>query len=288
MQNTIQAAVNALFLYPIKSCGGIRVDRIDFNAIGQIAGDREWAVVNRDNEMIWQGSHPRLALVTPKLERETLTLSAPNIGRVNVVEFSSGKLCEIKFWNESTKQHDSYQGYDQGDAAAEFFSIVVDAPVRLARLGTKAVQRQPNNPVHIVSLSSMAALSDALVFNAQSAVGIERFRPNIVIADHDEPLVPFIEECFIELHWHHEEETNILADLTPCVRCIVPNVDPESGAISEEPLTTIAQLSAQRHPGSPIYFGIYSTSIKRGTQSLRQSSTQTLTTQTVLTATLKL
>ncbi len=43
----------------------------------------------------------------------------------------------------------------------------------------------------------------------------------------------------------------------PCIRCIVPNVDPHTAMTGDQPLATVTRLSADRHPGKPVYFGIY-------------------------------
>jgi uncharacterized protein YcbX len=43
----------------------------------------------------------------------------------------------------------------------------------------------------------------------------------------------------------------------PCERCVVPNVDPDTGQAQAGIDTAIAALSAQRWPGQASRFGVY-------------------------------
>ncbi len=48
--------------------------------------------------------------------------------------------------------------------------------------------------------------------------------------------------------------------LTPtgkCVRCVVPDVHPDTALVSPATSQAIAALSAQRYPGEASYFGVY-------------------------------
>jgi uncharacterized protein len=257
MSDATQLIASDLHIYPIKSCAGLRVDQLSFAESGLIAGDREWVVIDADSEVIWQGSHPRLCLVSAVFEADTLALRAPNTEGMKVPLAHADQKRELKIWNEFTQTHERFEGHDEGDAAADFLSAVVDAPVRLVRLDDDARLRQGTNHVHLLSLSSLAELNDALEANSRLRVSAERFRPNIMIAGDPQPLMPFIEESFVDLQWGAGEHAVALADLKPCVRCVVPNVDPASGRVADEPLLTLTKLSAQRHPGKPVYFGIY-------------------------------
>ena len=257
MQSTVEFSVSSLFLYPIKSCAGVRVDQLHFNAAGAVAGDRDWVVVNAASEVVWQGSHPRLALVSPEFRDDRLVLSAAAFGQIEVDRASADTRCDVKIWSEANGRHNVFPGYDAGDAAATFLSTVVAARVRLVRLAPAALARQGVSHAHVISLSSLAEVNAALTSCGQQAAEVERFRPNIVLTDHAEPLPPFIEEHVVDLNWGSGEQTGRLSVLAPCIRCVVPNVDPQTGLVAEEPLATVTRLSAQRHPGKPVYFGIY-------------------------------
>src|SRR5215218_8306476 len=42
----LRVRAESLFIYPIKSCAGVRVPSIQFDALGAIEGDRQWAVAD--------------------------------------------------------------------------------------------------------------------------------------------------------------------------------------------------------------------------------------------------
>jgi uncharacterized protein len=257
MQNTIQLVIQSLYEYPVKSCAGVRVDRLSFDGNGWIAGDREWAIVDAKSELVWQGSHPRLALVLPEFDNGALWLSNAGGERAEVVQGSSGALCEIKIWNPATGQHDVFSAHDGGDAAARLLSSVVGSSLRIVHLGVDAQQRQEVKQLHVLSMSSIAELNEALLRHAHYTASVERFRPNIVITGHHEPLLAFIEEQFTQIRWTRGDQSTSLHAFEPCVRCIVPNIDPATGVPTDGTLETLALLSAQRHPGKPVYFGVY-------------------------------
>jgi hypothetical protein len=83
-----------------------------------------------------------------------------------------------------------------------------------------------------------------------------RFRPNIVLAlpaDGNE----FVEESLEALAWQGTDAGETRLDVTaPCIRCVVPNVDPTSGRVDPSLLDTLAGLSLQRRPGGTV-FGVY-------------------------------
>ena len=58
--------VKALFIYPIKSCAGLAVAQLDFDAIGPCL-DRRWMVVDPGGHMLTQRVAPRLARIRPRL-----------------------------------------------------------------------------------------------------------------------------------------------------------------------------------------------------------------------------
>jgi uncharacterized protein len=256
MRDHVQAIVDSLYIYPIKSCAGVRVSHLHFTVNGLIEGDREWVVVNSDSEVVWQGSHPQLALVKPNMSLGAFYLTAPGRKRVEVPQLPLGVTCEVRIWNDMTKMNEVYEGIDAGDLASTFLQDVTGSDLRLVRLSANALERDSVNRVHVVSTSSLAELNSALSSRGLRSVDTTRFRPNIVVSNVE---TPFLEEAFTELRWTDGDRDGILATVGPCIRCVVPNVDPTSGTVCDEPLQTVAALSAERHPGNPTYFGIYAT-----------------------------
>ncbi|KAJ7365551.1 Mitochondrial amidoxime reducing component 2 [Desmophyllum pertusum] len=69
--------VSGLFLYPVKSCKGIRVDDVKCFKEG-MEFDRHWILIDENDVFVTQRQDPKLALVVPHFEDgKYLCLEAP-------------------------------------------------------------------------------------------------------------------------------------------------------------------------------------------------------------------
>jgi len=77
--------VCALFIYPVKSCRGIALERAEVQARG-LRHDRRWMIVDAEGMMVTQRTEPRLAQVEVVVdpEREALLLNAPGPGALRL------------------------------------------------------------------------------------------------------------------------------------------------------------------------------------------------------------
>jgi hypothetical protein len=199
----------------------------------------------------WLGSHPRLALVQPAFAGAGLVLGAPETDSIATPAHLAP--CDVKIWSDVHGRHEIFAAEDAGDAVAAWLQRVTGAPLRLVRLEDAVHARDGNNALHLVFTPSLAAVQAA--WTAQ-AIDVRRFRPNIVLAlpaDGNE----FVEESLEALAWQRDGQDDARLDVTaPCIRCVVPNVDPASARVDESLLDTLAGLSLQRRPGGTV-FGIY-------------------------------
>lgn len=260
--------VNAvqLFLYPVKACAGVAVQRLAFDAAGAIVGDREWAVVDEEGTVTWQGAVPRLALVRPHPVPGGLVLEAPGLPKL-YVDAAESRDGEVRIWNEARRAHDVFAAsLAHGDATA-WLAQATGERLRLVRLGAAAMRREGVNPVHLLSARSVAVLNERLQRAGVAPAAIGRFRPNVVI-DGDE-LQPFDEAFVRGLRW---EGGTALHLEQPCVRCVVVNVDPETGQSAAEPLAMLAMLGAERQAGAPVSFGVYGRAAGRGALAVGESA----------------
>ncbi|MCK9685103.1 MOSC domain-containing protein [Scleromatobacter humisilvae] len=238
----------ALVVYPIKACAGMPVQELALDARGGAAGDREWAIVDAQGVVTWQGAHPRLALVQPRMTRAGLRLGAAGADEVAVPDDLAP--CSVKIWNDLRARHDTFDAADAGDAVAAWLERVVGAPLRLVRLGEAALAREGNNALHLVFTPSVAALE------AQwGATDPRRFRANVVLEIPGGDGNAFIEESLAALEWQGDDATR-LEITAPCIRCVVPNVDPASARVDDSFGDALTRLSQQRRPGATV-FGIY-------------------------------
>src|SRR6185503_15349335 len=89
LRGTSMITVSSLIYYPIKACRGFEVDLANVERMG-LQNDRRMMVVTLAGKFLTQREHHRLALVTPKLNDGTLTLSAPNYDSIQFRTPTSG------------------------------------------------------------------------------------------------------------------------------------------------------------------------------------------------------
>jgi len=240
--------VAALYVYPVKSCAGIRYRRATLDGRG-LQHDRGWMVVDGHDEFLSQREHPRLALITPQIDADTLRLTTPE-GQTLAVPTSgiAGPTRHVRIWR------DWCEAVDQGDDVAQFFSDWLEEPVRLVKMADD-YERQVNPgdtqkpaitgfsdgfPLLLISEASLDDLNSRL----DTPLPMNRFRPNLVVKGCDR---------FAEDGWQRLKISTITFDVAkPCDRCAVTTTDQATGARGVEPLRT---LTTYRRGGSEIFFG---------------------------------
>ena len=74
MSSETQLTVSQLVVYPIKSCAGIEVERLEFDEVGPLH-DRRYMVVNPDGRFLTQRQLPVMARIIPELTETGITLT---------------------------------------------------------------------------------------------------------------------------------------------------------------------------------------------------------------------
>ena len=254
----LACAAAALFVYPVKACAAMAVDELALDERGAAVGDRGWAIVDAEGAVTWQGAHPRLALVRPRAQGATLLLESDGIDAIAAPDAARLAPCRVRIWNDATARHDTFDAADAGDAVAAWLARVCGAPLRLVKLGAQARARDGVNALHLVFAASAAAVDAALASAGLPGADPRRYRPNIVLAvPAGSDGIEFIEESLAALEWQHGATATRLQITAPCVRCVVPNVDPASARVDDAVLDTLARLSQQRRPGGATVFGVY-------------------------------
>lgn len=252
----LACAATALFVYPVKACAGVALDSLNLDDRGAPVGDRRWAIVDARGEVTWQGAHPRLALVQPRLPGNGLRLGAEGVADIAVP--ATLRPRDVKIWNDATARHDTFDAADAGDAVAAWLAGVVGADLRLVRLGDAAVARDGPAALHLVFAASVAAVDAHLGAAGHPPADVRRYRPNILLsAPAGEALDAFVEDAVQAIEWIGADAGSRLDVTSPCIRCVVPNVDPATGGVAAAILTALEDLSQRRQPGGPTTFGVY-------------------------------
>ena len=228
--------ISSLHVYPIKSCAGHELTRAELDTRG-IRYDRSWIVVDEEGRMLTQRDTPSLALVRPALEEGGLGLAAPDMEDLSVSRTEEGHIRMVEVWE------DPCEAIDQGDDAADWLGSYLGKPCRLLYFKPDFVRPvdpdyAPRSgdqvgfadgfPLLVISEASLADLNARL----EEPVRMNRFRPNVVVAD----CPPYAEDT-----WKHVRAGDVELDLVkPCGRCATVLVEQESGTSGKEPLKTLA------------------------------------------------
>ncbi|WP_420626642.1 MOSC domain-containing protein [Candidatus Poriferisodalis sp.] len=225
--------LTGITIHPIKGCRRIELDSVVVSATG-LDGDRAWQVVtvpDHDGALgkaVTQRQNAALATVSPVPIDGGLTISAPDVGTIDVKRPDANDVTVHALIG------DEVACADAGDEAAEFFSVVLGFPARLA-----ALTPESSRPVRLfrgrltgfadaapVLVANTASLDD-LVTRATEPFGIERFRANFIVTnDH-----PWSEDTWTEFSIGD-------ADLVARIvwpRCSVPQIDQDTGERHREP-----------------------------------------------------
>lgn len=256
----LPVTLRAMYLHPVKSCGGIAVDEALVIETG-LEFDRAWMVVDEFGEFLSQRELPRMALVAPTLRTSDLVLRAPGMLALHLSLDAVEAPCRVRVWD------DEVRAYDMGDVAAQWFSDFLGRKARLVRFDPE--HRRLSEPrwsggveaqaafadgfaLLVVSTASLAELNRRLAERGQPAVGVERFRPNLVLDGLDAHGEDWIDTLTLD-----SPDGPVALKLTkPCARCSIPNVDPASAATGSEPGDTLAGYRADARLGGAVTFGM--------------------------------
>jgi MOSC domain-containing protein len=237
--NTARVTVRDLFIYPLKSGRAIPQTSVHLASTG-FQWDRHWMAASPDSQVFMsQRTEPRLALIEPEIDTDALTLRAPGLAPLRVPLQPHGAAKPAEVWKNAIS------ALDQGDEAAAWLTRVIGKEARLLRispvLDRKAspqyagatpapVTFTDGFPILVVNLASLAHLNRRM----PEPVGMERFRPNLVL----EGLEPFAEDRI---------GTVQIGDITlrlvkPCTRCIITSTDQRTGELSTNPLPILRQF----------------------------------------------
>lgn len=245
------ATLTGLWIYPVKSCRGLRLNEAVLAPHGFVH-DREWMVVRPDGRFVTQREEPRLALVETELRPDALVLRAPQL-----------EALEIPFHSRSRTRHpatvwgDTVSAWDEGARAAAWFGEFLAGEFRLVRWDE--TQRRPTDPKWTADVPGEAHFADAypyLVLGEETladlnerlrpgpALPVDRFRTNLLITGlgvAGEDLTSTLKSDDVEFRL-----------VKPCTRCVMTTTDQRTGVRGSEPLRTLAGYRRDPRFSAPV------------------------------------
>ncbi|KKX34439.1 MOSC domain-containing protein [Rhizobium sp. LC145] len=247
--------VSQLHFYPMKSARGIALEEAEIAATG-IPGDRRMMVVDPSGHFITQRELQALARLEVQPQDAGARIAMDGQGEISVARPPADQRMDVAVWKSIVNAAVA------DDATNETLSRWLGREVRLVFFDERAkrtasiewagegtpVTFADGYQVLITTTASLAALNADMRTHGEEGIGMERFRPNIVI-DTD--------EAWAEDQWASIEISGIRFDLVkPCARCIMTTQDQTSGSRdAPSPMAAMGRIrmSADRRVPGPLF-----------------------------------
>jgi uncharacterized protein YcbX len=241
--------LTGLRIYPLKSAAGISVNTWPLDAFG-LVGDRRFMLVDSGGHFITQREEASLSLILPRFEGDRVVFARAGLAEQSLArEPSWQEGIEVVVWGECclarvapTSVNEWFQAaLSRDDVRLAWSRPGEGRPVdpTYAREGDQ-VAFADGFPFHLTTEASLRDLNSRL----DEPVSMDRFRPNLIV----DGAVPYEED-----DWSRLQVGELpFRVVKPCARCQIPNVVPETGALSKEPMRT---LKTYRRSDGKILFG---------------------------------
>lgn len=240
--------VSSVNFYPLKSCRGISITEANCSEYG-VDLDRQWAILDGEGRIVTLRSKEVLAHIMPSVDGEQLKIEAPGMQPLFLplkIDESQAQVVDVELFGLPGS------AVRVGKEADEWFSKYMGKPHTLVTFCKSICKPRSllDHKVHgkkpFVSNRDKVAFADGCPYlliseNSLKEVNkhctkfectMQRFRPNIVVSGC---------EAFAEDTWKQLKiGTASFRCLHRCGRCILPNVDPETGIRDkQEPLKSL-------------------------------------------------
>lgn len=249
-----------IFIYPIKSLGGIRLEKAKVEEKG-FQYDRRWMLVDRSGRFVSQREFSVLALLQVELQEVGLLVYVKNSPhRQLFIPFglAEGPEIHVVIWDDQVVG--KIVSPSVGSWFSEFIGFEVDLVVMPESTQRKVDPRYAVNeesvsfadgmPYLIIGQSSLDELNSRL----ESPVPMNCFRPNLVFSGGE----PFLEDKLRKIRIGSVE----FQIIKPCARCVLTTVDQDTGEKGKEPLKTLATY---RTINNKVMFGQNAVALGSGT-----------------------
>ena len=247
---TVALTLSQIYIYPIKSLGGISLQTAFVQARG-LQYDRRWMLVDENNQFLTQRTFAEMALLQVELEADGLRVRH-KIKNLEPLLLPLAPLTsqpiQVSIWD------DVCTAVEVSATANAWFSEALNRPCRLVFM--PETSRRPVDPAyaHRDEIVSFADAYPILVIGEASLqdlnkrladpVPMDRFRPSLVFTGGQ----PYEEET-----WNFSNiQNNNFQGVKPCSRCVLTTIDQNTAEKSQEPLRTLAEY---RRVGHKVLFG---------------------------------
>ncbi len=240
-----------IYIYPIKSLGGVRLEKCKVTIRG-LENDRRFMLTNMEGQFLTQRKLPQMALFTLNIEGDRMKISFKGQLKESLeiplrpTQFQGTQ--NVRIWR------DICTGSIMGKAVNKWFSKKLNRNCQLVYMAEdsrRPIDEKYRKSGEIVSfadgypylLLGQASIND-LNKRLKRPIPIDRFRANLIFSDGK----PFEED-----QWQYFKIGKLtFRGVKPCARCNIPNINQKTARIEKEPNKTLATF---RRFGNKIYVG---------------------------------
>ncbi len=235
--------LSGIHIYPVKSLRGISLPSAELTPRG-LRHDRRFMLVDADNEFITQRELPQMATIATAIEGDGLRFTSAFGDSVTVaLEPRPMPTRPVRVWDSVVPAHlvsaeiDEWLSEHLGvDARLVYMPDSAQRAVSpdYAKAG-EIVSFADGYPLLLAGEASLADLNARIVGHGGTAIGMDRFRPNLVVKG----AVAFAEDDWNEFGIAEAR----LRGVKPCTRCQITTTDQATGEVrGAEPLRTLAMF----------------------------------------------
>jgi uncharacterized protein YcbX len=241
--------ISELYIYPVKSLGGIKIDKGYITDRG-FQHDRRWMLVDINNQFISQREAPQLALLKVDVLADSLKITHKASPACIIIPFEplTNEFAAVTIWD------DVCTGQFVSTDADKWFTEMIKMKCRLVYMpddtlrltnpkytpGDNLTSFSDAFPFMIIGQASLDDLNNRLL----QPLPINRFRPNIVFTGGR----PYQEDIMDEFTINKVTFNGVKL----CARCIITTTDQDKVIRTQEPLKTLATY---RFRDNNVYLG---------------------------------
>jgi uncharacterized protein len=232
--------LSEIWIYPVKSLGGIRLQSAQVREKG-LEHDRRWMLVDEQGRFMTQRTTPSMALFKLKYVDGAIAVTHGNDEIRLPALGGQGKQMQAQIWD------DLVEVFEVSHGISAWLSEKLGMACRLVefpednrrQIDLDYAQENENVsladgfPLLIIGQSSLDDLNGRM----EAPVPMNRFRPNLVFSGGK----PYEEDAWKEF----SVGQNRFRAVKPCARCVLTTVNQDTGEKGREPLLTLSRYRKQ-------------------------------------------